>query len=71
LNHPVTKEHWEAHANQRRVSNIEREQIEKLFRLNVPFRNIKSEVKDSFGKVLNEIDLRSIIMKQKRFELQN
>ena len=30
LNHPVTKEHWQEHPNQRRVTDIEREEIEKL-----------------------------------------
>ncbi len=37
-NHPETKEHWESHPNQRKVTEDERVEIEKLFRLNVPTR---------------------------------
>ena len=65
----MTKEHWQAHPNQRRVTDIEREEIEKLFRLNVPFRNIRSEVTDSTGKVLTDNDLRNIALQQKHFTL--
>ena len=62
----MTKEHWQEHPNQRRVTDIEREEIEKLFRLNVPFRNIRSEVTDSTGKVLTDNDLRNIALQQKQ-----
>ena len=65
-NHPETKEHWESHPNQRRVSEEERVEIEKLFRLNVPFRNIRSETKDTTNKHISDHDLRNIASKQRQ-----
>jgi hypothetical protein len=65
-NHPVTKEHWESHPQQRRVDTTERVAIEHLFRLKVPFRNIRNEVKDTTGKNLSDHDLRNIANKQKK-----
>ena len=65
-NHPETKEHWESHPNQRKVTEDERVEIEKLFRLNVPFRNIRSEAKDTTNKHLSDYDLRNIASKQKK-----
>jgi len=50
LNHPETKEHWETHPSQRRVTQEEREEAERLFRLHVPFRDLKREMKDITGK---------------------
>ena len=59
-------EHWESHPNQRKVTEDERVEIEKLFRINVPFRNIRSEAKDTTNKHLSDYDLRNIASKQKK-----
>ena len=50
LNHPTTKEHWDSHPNQRRVTSEERAEALKMFRLHVPFRDLKREMKLITGK---------------------
>ena len=44
LNHPETKAHWDSHPSQRRVTDEERSEAEKMFRLHVPFRILKREM---------------------------
>ena len=49
-NHPETKEHWESHPNQRKFTEKERADIEKLFNLNVTSQNInRTEVRDTIS----------------------
>ena len=49
LNHPPTKEQWESHPSQRRVTKEERIECLKMFSFHVLFRNLTREMKEIKG----------------------
>ena len=50
LNHPETKEHFNANPKQRRLNEKEQTEVEHLFNLHVPFRDLKREMRRITGK---------------------